>query len=344
MHFGIDTNKIQMIKLLINDKITKRLRGDTSMKKRFHLFIIMGILIVGFIVGSFLDLQIDQALFQKNNGFGLFMAVFGVYPCYMGMAFVGGAFLTTTLRRKDMHIIWQLLGYGLSALALVLAVWLCGRELPSPNGYNNPKLAIISYAICAVVFSGFYVLGYFVARKLDAKQLWPILLVMAFIFIMALIPAGYLIKLVIHRPRYRYAVRTELTAFYNWWQMFPEYKNYISSPENPIFVEGFEITKEEFKSFPSGHSGAGMILVMVLPYLAYFFPKLKDKQTLLFYGGALFGFVMMFSRLLVGAHYLTDTCMGSLIVLVVYYVANEFAYRKGFFDEPKQEEAVPAQQ
>lgn len=126
--------------------------------------------------------------------------------------------------------------------------------------------------------------------------------------------------------------------------MFPEYKNYISSAENPIFVGSFEITKEEFKSFPSGHSGAGMILAMILPYLAYFFPKLKNRQTLLFYGGALFGAVMMFSRLLVGAHYLTDTCMGSLILMVVFYVANEFAYRKGFFDEPKELEEAPVQE
>ena len=314
------------------------------MKKRFHLFIIIGILLVGFVIGSFFDLQIDQGLFSENNGFGLFMAVFGVYPCYMAMSFVGGALLWTTLKRNDLHIFWRIVGYVLSAMGIVLAIWLCGRELPSPNGYNNEKLAPISYSICAVVFSGCYVGGFFVSKKTNPKQLFPILLVMAFIFIVGLIPAGYLIKLVIHRPRYRYAVRTELTAFYNWWQMFPEYKNYISSAENPIFVGSFEITKEEFKSFPSGHSGAGMILAMILPYLAYFFPKLKNRQTLLFYGGALFGAVMMFSRLLVGAHYLTDTCMGSLILMVVFYVANEFAYRKGFFDEPKELEEAPVQE
>ena len=304
------------------------------MKKRFHLFIIVGILLVGFIVGSFFDLQIDQALFNENNGFGLFMASFGVYPCYMGMSFVGGALLWTTVKRKDLHWFGKAVGYGLSAMGIVLAVWLCGRELPSVNGYNAPKLAPLSYAICFVVFSGCYVGGFFASRKTNPTQLWPILIVMGIVFIMALIPAGYLIKLVIHRPRYRYAVRYEACAFYNWWQMFPEYKNYIGTVWN-----GVELTKEEFKSFPSGHSGAGMIMVMVLPYLAYFFPKLKDKQTLLFYGGALWGFVMMFSRLLIGAHYLTDTCMGSLIVLVVFYIANEFAIRKGFFDEPKQEEA-----
>ena len=95
------------------------------MKKRFHLFIIMGILLVGLVVGSFFDLQIDQALFQKNNGFGLFMAVFGVYPCYIGMAFIGGAFLRVTLKRKDLHsltITWLWLK-RVSAYLGCLALW-----------------------------------------------------------------------------------------------------------------------------------------------------------------------------------------------------------------------------
>ena len=87
-----------------------------------------------------------------------------------------------------------------------------------------------------------------------------------------------------------------------------------------------------------------MILTMFLSFLPFFFPKLKGKETFLFYGGAAFGLLMMFSRLLVGAHYLTDTCMGSLIVMVVFYVVNEFAYRKGFYNEKEAEkkEEAPA--
>ena len=313
------------------------------MKKRFHLFIIIGILLVGFIVGSFFDLQIDQALFNKNNGFGLFMASFGVYPCYAGLAFIGGGFLCTTVRRKELPLWGKIICYVVSAAAYGMSIYLCGKEMPSPNGYNNKDLTIIAYLIPAVLFAGAYVGGYMVCRKGDAKQLWIILLVMSVIFVIALLPAGFLIKLVIHRPRYRYAVRCGLTDYYNWWQPFSQYKDFISTDEHKYIIEGFEITKEEFKSFPSGHSGTGMILAMYLPFASYFFPKLKGKETFLFYGGAAFGFLMMFSRLLVGAHYLTDTCMGSLIVMVVFYVVNEFAYRKGFFNEKepeKKEEAV----
>ena len=55
---------------------------------------------------------------------------------------------------------------------------------------------------------------------------------------------------------------------------------------------------------------------------------------------------MMFSRMLVGAHYLTDTCMGSLICMITFYVVNEFANRKKLYDEKvvetPQESVEPA--
>ena len=277
------------------------------------------------------------------------MASFGVYPCYAGLAFIGGGFLCTTVRRKELPLWGKIICYAASAAAYGMSIYLCGKEMPSPNGYNNKDLTIIAYLIPAVLFAGAYVGGYMVCRKGDAKQLWIILLVMSVIFVIALLPAGFLIKLVIHRPRYRYAVRGGLVEFHNWWEMFPDYKNFISSKSNPIVLYGVEITKEEFKSFPSGHSGTGMIMAMFLPFAAFFFPKLKGKETMLFYIGAGWGFIMMFSRLLVGAHYLTDTCMGSLICMIAFFVVNEFANHKKLYGNPVVEnpqeevESVPAE-
>ena len=311
------------------------------MKKRFHILIIIGILIIGFIIGSFKDLAIAETLFTQNNGFGLFMASFGVYPCYAGLSFVGGGLLCTSLRRKDLPMWAKIMGYVLSVAAYGMAIYLCGKEWPSVNGHNVPHLAWLSYLICAIVFAGTFCLGYLICMKGNQKQLWGVLLVMACIFVVSLLPAGYVIKLFIHRPRYRYVVRTGLVDYYNWWQLLPKSGMVMSTETNPIFIDGVEILKEEYKSFPSGHSGTGMILAMFLPFASYFFPKLKGKETLLFYIGAAYGFLMMFSRLLVGAHYLTDTCMGALLVMIVFYVVNEFAYRKGLLDDPKPEEAAP---
>ena len=314
------------------------------MKKRFHLLIIAGVLLVGFILGSIFDLQINQAIFLENNPFGLIMASFGVYPCYAGLAFIGGGLLETTMQRKELHIVGRIFCFFLSGLAYVMAIYLCGKEWPSVNGYNAPQIAWLSYLISAIVFGGVYFLAFMVCRKGDQKLMWRALICMVVIFTVALLPAGFLIKLVIHRPRYRYVVRDNVDLYHNWWEMFPEYKNYISTAEHPNVLYGVEITKEEFKSFPSGHSGTGMIMAMFLPYFSFFFPKLKGKETLLFYCGAAFGFLMMISRMIVGAHYLTDTCMGSLIVIVVFYVVNEFAVRKKLLEDPvPQEEPVPAE-
>lgn len=299
------------------------------MKKKFHILIIIGLLLVGFILGSFFDLQIDKALFVENNPFGLIMASFGVYPCYAGLAFIGGGLLSTSIKRKDLPLFAKIISYALAGLAYFMAIYLCGKEWPSTNGYNVPKLAPLSFAISAVVFGGVFVGAFFVCKKGNLKQLWNILMVMTVIFVVALLPAGFIIKLIIHRPRYRYAVRLGATEFKNWWEMFPGYKELLGTE-----VGGHLLDKEEFKSFPSGHSGTGMIMAMFLPFASFFFPKLKGKETLLFYIGVAFGLVMMFSRLLVGAHYLTDTCMGSLIVMVVFFVVNEFALRKKIFDEP----------
>ena len=305
------------------------------MKKRYHLLIIIAILLVGFVLGSFFDLQIDKALWSENNPFGLIMASFGVYPCYAGLAFIGGGLMSTTIKRKELPLWGKILCYVLSAIAYVMAIYLCGKEWPSVNGYNVPKLAWLSYLISGIVFGGVYVAAYLVCRKGDVKQMWSMLLVMTVIFTVALLPAGFAIKLIIHRPRFRYLVRTGVTPFYNWWESCPNYKDYFG-----MNIDGFPITKEDFKSFPSGHSGTGMIMAMFLAYAPIFFKKLKGKETLMFYIGAAFGFLMMFSRMLVGAHFLTDTCMGSLIVMIVFYIVNEFALKKNFF-EPKEELQEP---
>ena len=305
------------------------------MKKRYHLLIIIGILLVGFVLGSFFDLQIDKALWSENNPFGLIMASFGVYPCYAGLAFVGGGLMSTTLKRKELPLWGKIICFFLSGLALVMAVYLCGGEWPSVNGYNVPQLEWLSFLIAGLVFAGVYACAFFVCRKGDTKQIWSVLLVMVTIFTVALLPAGFVIKLIIHRPRFRYLVRRDVVPFYNWWENCSNYKEFIGRT-----IDGFPITKEDFKSFPSGHSGTGMIMAMFLAYAPIFFNKLKGKETILFYIGVLWGFTMMFSRMLVGAHYLTDTCMGSLIVMVVFYIVNEFAIRKGFF-EPKEEVIEP---
>ena len=313
------------------------------MIKKRHFYIVIGILLAGFIVGSFLDLQINQALYSQGNVFGHIMAAFGTYPCYAGLSFAAGGLLITSLKKKDLHIVWKIISWFLVALGYGLSVYLGSKDVPSVNGFDNEKLLLPTMAINVFVFGGFGALGFFVCKKGEENNLWIALMVMAVIFIMALIPTSYLIKLVIHRPRYRFVVNSGEIGFCNWWESYKDYKQYIAE-EHVLY--GHLITKEEFKSFPSGHSGSAAIMMMTLPYMSMFFKKLKGKETMMFYIGFAWTLLMMFSRMLVGAHFLTDTCMGALIVVVVYYIGHEIAMHKGFIykEEKQPQQEAPAQE
>ena len=59
------------------------------MKKRFHFYIIGGVLLIGLLLGSFFDLQINTALFNKTNVFGLIVSSFGMIPGYGCLAMLG---------------------------------------------------------------------------------------------------------------------------------------------------------------------------------------------------------------------------------------------------------------
>ena len=167
------------------------------MIKKRHFYIVIGILLAGFIVGSFLDLQINQAIYSQGNIFGVIMAAFGTYPCYAGLSFAAGGLLITSLKKKDLHIVWKLISWFLVALGYGLSVYLGSKDVPSVNGFDNEKLLIPTMAINLFVFGGFGALGFLVCKKGDSDTLWIALMVMAVVFIVALIPTSYLIKLVI---------------------------------------------------------------------------------------------------------------------------------------------------
>lgn len=303
--------------------------------KNRHFIVIASILLVGLIVGSFLDLQISEAIFMKNNFVGLLFASFGTYPTYMGLAFLGGGLLSTTIRRKDMPLWGKIICYFLSALAYFISVYICADDFPSVNGFNDSNLYPLSYTLCFLVFTPFFVFGYFVCKKSNPKYLWNALMIIAVIYIVGMLPVSVLIKLVIHRPRYRWVVRGGLLEFHNWWESAANYKDFL---DGSFLVEGQVITKEEFKSFPSGHSGAGAMLMVLLPSLPLFFRKLEGKETILLYVGFGWTLICMFFRILVGAHFLSDTCMSGLIIILLFFVLSEFARTKKLL--PPDQEAL----
>ncbi len=296
------------------------------MKNRWHFLVTGGILIVGLILGSFFDLQINQALFSPTNVFGLIVSSFGMIPGYGTLSFLGGLLAYITWKNTNFKTWLKVLFFACSAAMFGVSIYFLGKDVFSVNGFENAKLYWLGFVIMGVLMCPVFYFGFWIGKKNTNPNMWIIILIMAAVIFVALVPGVTLFKSIMHRPRYRILVHDGYVEFHNWWERLSDYKDKLAMhPE----------WKEEFKSFPSGHAGAtmcGMIWLTVLPLVD---KRLMKYQTLMFYIAFSWGLVVMFARSLVGAHFLSDTCFGALLTLTCFYIGNEIVVRKFL---PKEEE------
>ena len=148
-----------------------------------------------------------------------------------------------------------------------------------------------------------------------------------------LVPGVTLLKSIFHRPRFRSIIATDYgVEFHNWWVRCGNYKQYM---------EVFNLPKEEFKSFPSGHTGAAAVLIIVAPFLPMLDEKYQKLQLPLIYGALAWTLLVAFTRMLVGAHFLSDISMGAILAVVCMLIGNEILiHLKTLNPKPVEEEPV----
>ena len=290
-------------------------------KLRLHLYIILGFFVVTFVIGTFLDEQVSKALFHRDDTFGLLVSSVGTLPGYLLFSFIGGGFLSIALK-KQYKIGWTVVFYVLCAACLALTIVFAGREFFGVNGFNIPSIKWVGYMIVVPFALATTYLGYYLINKTERKGVWIVLVISAFFIFMALVPGVTLLKSIFHRPRYRSITLYDEITFHNWYQPCKNYKDLMS-------ITG--LTSEEFKSFPSGHAG-GSALTIMFALLVPYFVKGQDKiQLPLLYGSFVWVILVSFSRILVGAHFLSDISMGSILTVTMIICANEcviYAERK----------------
>lgn len=310
-------------------------------KKRYHFLIVGGILLIGIIIGSFLDLQINTAIFDRYNTFGLAVSAFGMTPGYGFLAFLSGVSISLVAHNKKWPVWKKILMIIVGVLMYGLSVYSLGQDIFNINGFYNPTLEkyYVGYIYEVFLMIPVFALGYYMSRKVKNPNMWIMVLIFAGVMFMALVAGAALLKEIAHRPRYRIVVYNHLIdeAYHDWWKPFFGYKDLKPQfATNQTFID-LNVTSVEFRSFPSGHSAAAMITPMFLTFLPYLNKKLMKYQTLFFYLGFGWTLVMMFARMLVGAHYLTDTCFGAGLTLLFFYIANEIVLRTHLLEEKKEQ-------
>jgi membrane-associated phospholipid phosphatase len=174
-----------------------------------------------------------------------------------------------------------------------------GSIFPPFTG-NIPIIILLSLILEYPLFF----VGYFYAKKTDDKLLTQriagLFIIMFFAFI-----SMRVLKNFFDRPRYRTVVLGyDGISFVPWYTPF-------SGAEKSASAYG--LSADEFRSFPSGHSIFSVLTMCIFPSLTWIFPKLKGKYMPLFFAGLAFGMFVMFTRMILGAHYLSDTSAGAII-------------------------------
>ena len=286
-------------------------------KMRLHIYILLGIFLVGFIVGSFVDLSLSQAIFSRDNPFGLTISAIGTIPGYMILAVLGGGFFAIGLH-KDYKTIYKVILYIVAVACVGVAIFFTGREFFGENGFKDAAPKWIGYLITTPIAGGCGYLGYLMSKKSNTPYLWLIFAILAFFIFMSLVPGVTLLKAIFHRPRYRTVSTLEASLagleFHPWYQRCGDYKSYMSL---------LKVTSEEFKSFPSGHAGASAVFVLGVSVLPLINKKYEKLQLPLFYAGFAWVLFVSFTRILVGAHYLSDVSMGGLLTTIFMLINNE---------------------
>lgn len=122
------------------------------------------------------------------------------------------------------------------------------------------------------------------------------------------------IKPIWGRVRFR-SMQDNLNLFTSWYQINGD--KYLSAVS----------LKEEIKSFPSGHSQwAGTTLS--LSFLTLVDPRLKDKENLFFLGTLLYAVVVVISRMMQGAHFLTDVTVGFSAAFLFFLLFHHLLQKK----------------
>lgn len=252
-----------------------------------------------FLIGSFFDYPISKMLYNSANGFGIFLAAFGEYPAALGFTAAGALLLIARSKENKLSMLLQYLGGGLLIFfGTVMAAMMPSRYIKIPL----PLLICIGL-LCsgAVIF-----LMIRLCKNANRKTILRTAAVIFFVIFAEMLLVN-LIKIPWGRPRMRLVSVNPEAFFMPWWMAGSELKN-------TLMAAG--VAAEEFKSFPSGHTAnaATLILLGLIPLLNQ---KLANKKILLVSIGFGWGCLVAFSRIIMGAHYLTDTVVGFGVSLVV---------------------------
>lgn len=278
-------------------ELNKYIWGDKMEKGNKRLFIYFYcVSAIMLIIAAFWDLEITRAIYFPENFFGEFLDRFGELPTFLVVPLAGTVLFCTRPRdTKKKDIIFGIFFSLVTLLGwVVFMIWFGSHWFVSL--YKTPFSIVLGAYLTFISL----LIGNLIPLS-TMKKLRPLAL------------AGLLVLLL---------TTISVEAIKNLWGRV-RFRSMVSDGDFYEFTKWFipnGIGKG--KSLPSGHTSASS-LIFTLCFLSDGFEKYKKYFTHFFIFSWLYTFAVGFSRMTVGAHYLSDITIGATIGLTFFILVRK---------------------
>lgn len=260
---------------------------ETLSKNKWKLF--FGIQILILLVGTFADFQLSQMVYSDDNAFGIIFEILGELPLSM---MATAAALYKGLSYFEKKKVSSILHFVLSGLFAMMSAF------QIPHYLKTTSLLISGIVFVLMLGSMLFVVSKFERNDETLIKYASLVIFVAFMNVFVI----NVIKQFWGRERYRHMVaENNFDGFSKW------------------FIPQGIASGDEFKSFPSGHSANASIVMLI----ALFPFKKTEKVNKVFVCVAIYTMLVQFSRIIQGAHFLSDVTMGVIIGLLMIVLGNK---------------------
>lgn len=287
-----------------------------SVKTQKRLFIVAIVSAVSILTFAYFeDLKVSQHVINYHSWFGTFFQTFGEFPVYLVLAFVGQIAMNYALRFTSNYLFSSTLFLG----GITLTAWQIKRYTNEFLGYiasiqhnidkhqaigiansDGAKISFsssvnwITWAIFLIIFIIICQLWLKGKTDLQIKRLM-IIAVFAALTVWCALKVNETLKELWGRVRPYELSKTN--HFTNWLT--------INGPNG-------------HKSFPSGHTMAATLAIVFT-----WFIENKKKRQFWFGISVIYGILVAVSRVIIGAHFLSDVTFSFFITIFIIYIFRE---------------------
>lgn len=312
------------------------------LKKNAVYIVVYAVLIALVAVGTAYDLDISKAIaaingenYYSSNFFAAAVECFGEIPVYIFPSFALCSFIAYFQKRLDaakkylVTIVFAVVLVGLNYYAAARLV-----------SASNPYFGLKEYAVGATGVAFYLLFGvtcslvyHLITKKLTKnlsdeklKSLAICSLIVVLTAVLSQI-ATQSVKSISNRARYRFMLFADKQG-YDGFEFFAPWYAISSKPEIPDAIKEL-VESDAFRSFPSGHATASFMVLSLtlLPFVYDNVGKRKNK-IIVWCVVIVFQIFVAFMRIVAGAHFLTDVCLGSFITLTAFLISKSIFIKK----------------